>query len=181
MIDIVGFLIWVLSLVSKIIIFPYALIRGIIYAAIDKKLGDYFYSLGYGNDLFGLKLIAPYANRHFVKEGGFKFGEPNKYTKDGNKTISFYMAINKLHGFNTPEADKWERRINLVDKNHLNKTLAKNNIMTKEQLIQQFADAIENSNSAGMTEEMNETQLNQALYAALDTVDTVSPNLPPRP
>jgi hypothetical protein len=53
--------------------------------------------------------------------------------------------------------------------------------MTKEQLIQQFADAIENSNSAGMNEEMNETQLNQALYAALDTVDTVNPNLPPRP
>ncbi len=53
--------------------------------------------------------------------------------------------------------------------------------MTKEQLIQQFAEAIENANSASPTEEMNETQLNQALYAVLDTVDTVSPNLPPRP
>jgi hypothetical protein len=53
--------------------------------------------------------------------------------------------------------------------------------MTKEQLIQQFADAIENSNSASMSEEMNQSQIDDCMYAVQDTVDTVRPNLPPRP
>ena len=53
--------------------------------------------------------------------------------------------------------------------------------MTKETLIQQIADAIDNSNSAGMTEDMTDEQLNDSLYAVLDVVDTTNPNLPPRP
>lgn len=52
---------------------------------------------------------------------------------------------------------------------------------TKDQLIALFTDAIVNSSSAGSTTELSYDDLNSALYAALDTVDTVSPNLPPRP
>lgn len=121
--DTKGFGIWALSVIVKFFVFGYALIRGIIYSAKDKKLGFYFYKLGYGNDLFGAKLIAPYANRHFIKKGGYKYGEPNKYTVDGNKTISFFMAINKMDGFNTTEADKWEKKIDQVDPNHLEKII----------------------------------------------------------
>lgn len=126
MVDIVGFAIWVLSVVVKTLIFMYSFVTGIFYSAKDKKLGDYFFSLGYGNDLFGAKLIAPYANKHFIKPGGFEYGKPNRYTKDGNKTISFFMAINKQHGFNTKEADALEKLINVFDKDHLKKTLNKN-------------------------------------------------------
>ena len=122
MTDIVGFIIWIGSFIIKRLIFLYALIRGIIYAIKDKKLGDYFYSLGYGNDLFGAKLIAPYANRKLIKPNGIKYG-----TED-NKTISYYMAVNKRNGTNTPEADWWEKQINKVDKNHLEKTLKKHNL-----------------------------------------------------
>lgn len=119
MIDIVGFIIWIGSFIIKRLVFLFALIMGIFYTIKDKKLGDYFYSLGYGNDLFGAKLIAPFANRHFIKQGGHNYG-----SKD-NKTISYYMAINKRDGFNTPAVDWWERRINFFDKNHLEKTLQK--------------------------------------------------------
>lgn len=122
MIDIIGFLIWIGSFIIKRLVFLFALIAGIIYTVKQKKLGDYFYSLGYGNDLFGAKLIAPFANKHFIKQGGKKYG-----TED-NKTISYYMAINKRYGFNTPAADWWERRINFFDKNHLEKTLKKHNL-----------------------------------------------------
>jgi hypothetical protein len=71
------------------------------------------------NDIFGNKLIAPYANRHFIKPGGRRYGQ--------NETISLTMALNKRDGFNTKEADFWERCINIFDKNHLEKTLRKNN------------------------------------------------------
>jgi hypothetical protein len=119
MTDIVGFIIWILSAVLKRLLFGYALCRGVIYAIKDKRLGDYFYSLGIGNDIFGNKLIAPYANRHFIKPGGRRYGQ--------NETISLTMAINKRDGYNTKEADFWERCINIFDDNHLEKTLLKNN------------------------------------------------------
>jgi len=113
--DTLGAIIWIGSAIIKLLVFLYALIAGIILSIKDKKLGDYFYSLGYGNDLFGAKLIAPYANRRLIKEGGIKYG-----TED-NKTISYYMSANKRNGTNTKEADWWEHKINIFDKNHLSK------------------------------------------------------------
>lgn len=120
--DITGFIIWIGSFIIKRLVFLCGLLTGIYYSTKDKKLGDYFYSLGYGNDLFGAKLIAPFANRYFIKSGGHKYGSID------NKSISYYMAINKRDKFNTPTADWWERKINFFDKNHLQKTLIKNNL-----------------------------------------------------
>lgn len=120
-----GILIYIGSWLIKRAVFLYAFISGSIIKIREKRWGDYTFSLAYGNDLFGAKLIAPHANKYWIKSGGYKYGEPNKFTMDGNKTISFFMAINKKEGFNTPEADWWEKKINIVDKDHLKKTLEK--------------------------------------------------------
>jgi hypothetical protein len=113
MIDIVGFIIWIGSGLLKRLFFLFGLILGVYHSIKDKKLGDYFYSLGIGNDIWGNKLIAPHANKYWIKKGGRKYG--------GNETISKTMAYNKRDGYNTSRADFWENLINKVDKNHLSK------------------------------------------------------------
>lgn len=113
--DIIGFLYWLGSILLKILLFIPALCQGIKLSAQSRKLGDYLFSLASGNDTWGNKLIAPHANKYFVKPGGRRYGK--------NEHISLTMAINKRDGFNTEIADKWERRINFFDKDHLNKTL----------------------------------------------------------
>lgn len=117
MTDLLGIIIWLGSGLLKRLVLAYAFVRSSMIAIKEKKWGDYTYSLGIGNDIFGNKLIAPYANKYWVKSGGRKFG--------GNETISLCMAFNKRDGYNTPEADWWERRINFFQKNHLQITLDK--------------------------------------------------------
>lgn len=119
MTDIVGFLIWVLATLLKVVIFLPALILSIIQAAINKKLGDYFYSLGIGTDIYGNKLIAPFANRYFKTKDGHEYG--------GNETISLCMAKNKKAGTCTKSAEVLGSMIEFFDKDHLNETLNKNN------------------------------------------------------
>ena len=113
MIDIIGFIIWIVSALAKLFLFIPSLVLSGYVAIKNKKLGDYFYSLGIGTDIYGNKLIAPYANKKFIKKGGRKYG--------GNETISKTMAYNKRDGYNTEVADKWENLINIFDKNHLSK------------------------------------------------------------
>jgi hypothetical protein len=112
-----GFIIWLLSVIVKKLVHLIAWILSVIQAIKDKKLGDYFYSLGIGNDIYGNKLIAPHANKYWVKKGGHEFGS--------SETISRTMAKNKRDGFNTKHADRWEEIINVVDRNHLAKVASK--------------------------------------------------------
>lgn len=101
-------------LVRWLVFFP-ALFQGLVISAQEKNIGDYGKSLGIGEDIFGNKLIAPHANKYWIKPGGTRFGS--------NETISETMAKNKRDGFNTKYADRWERLINRFEKNHLQKTL----------------------------------------------------------
>lgn len=115
--DLKGIGVFFLGKILLIIMFVPAIFQGLVISHREKNVGDYGYSLGSGIDIFGCKLIAPHANKYWVKPGGRRYGK--------NEHISLTMAINKRDGFNTPDADKWERRINWFDKNHLEKTLIK--------------------------------------------------------
>lgn len=111
--DLKGIGIWLLGVFAKLVFFLPAIIQGIRISHKKKNVGDYFYSLGSGIDLFGAKLIAPHANKYWVKEGGRLYGK--------HEHISTTMAINKRYGYNTKYADRWERFINFFDTNHLDK------------------------------------------------------------
>jgi hypothetical protein len=113
--DFKGFLTMIGGGVLRIILFFPAIWQGSVISIRSKKLGDYYWSIGSGTDIWGNKLIAPHANKYWVKPGGRQYGK--------NEHISLTMALNKQNGFNTPDADKWERRINRFDKDHLKKTL----------------------------------------------------------
>lgn len=113
--DLKGFGIWIGAVFLRIVMFFPAVFQGVKISIQKKRLGDYFWSLGSGIDIWGNKLIAPHANKHWVKPGGRQYGM--------NEHISLTMAINKHYGHNTKYADRWERVINKVDKDHLAKTL----------------------------------------------------------
>lgn len=122
--DIKGIAIFLLGKAALILLFIPALWQGFVISHRKKNVGDYSYSLGSGIDIFGNKLIAPHANKYWVKPGGRMYGQ--------NEHISLTMAINKRDGFNTPDADKWEKRIDFFDSNHLYKTLVLHGLPTNQ-------------------------------------------------
>lgn len=79
----------------------------------EKRFSKYRYEVARGWDILANKMYEPVFNKKLVKKNGRKFG--------GDETISQCMAFNKYYGYDTPTAKKWERRINLFDKNHLDK------------------------------------------------------------
>lgn len=119
MADLRGIALFLFAWLAKAIIFFPALCQGIKISAEKKNIGDYGYELASGTDIYGNKLIAPHANKYWVKPGGRPYGL--------NEHISVTMAINKHNQHNTQYADRWERVINFLDKNHLQKTLNKLN------------------------------------------------------
>lgn len=174
MIDIVGFLIWILATLLKVVIFLPAIVLSIIQAAKNKKLGDYFYSLGIGTDIYGNKLIAPFANRYFKKEGGHDYG--------CNETISLCMAKNRRDGFETKSAKFVGNLIEFFDPNHLQETLNKNNMDTIEQIRAAYNLMLDTlAASMGETTMLNGSQKATIAEQADEITETVNPNLPPRP
>lgn len=81
-----------------------------IYLAIkEKRFKKYCYQLSRGVDILANKAYEPVLN----KKIGPGFGK--------DETISQRMAFNKRNGLSYPDAAKWEKRINIFDKNHLDK------------------------------------------------------------
>lgn len=112
---------YILSKFAKILVRVFGLILlpwSIFLAIRHKKLNLYYYEVSRGWDILANKLYAPALNSRLVKKGGKEFGD--------DETISQCMAYNKFFGFDTHTAKKWEKRINVFDKNHLEKTLNKN-------------------------------------------------------
>jgi hypothetical protein len=120
MIDIKGFGIWLLAFVLKTILSPFLFVYSIGIAAKEKRIGDYFYELGRGLDIAANKTLEPFLNKYFKIKKGHRFG--------GDNTISYDMAINKRYNWSTKLADRVEKIINKVDKNHLDKTLKKHEL-----------------------------------------------------
>lgn len=112
---------YLLSKFAKLIVKLFGIVLlpwSIILAIKQRRLNAYYYEVARGWDILANKLYAPALNSRLVKKGGRMFGN--------DETISQCMAYNKFFGHDTTTAKKWERRINIFDKNHLEKTLNKN-------------------------------------------------------
>ena len=109
---IVALFAFVIVRVFGLILLPWSLFLAIK----QKRLNSYFYEVGRGFDILANKLYEPALNSK-LQRNGRKFGQ--------DETISQCMAFNKKYGFDTSTAKWWEKRINTIDKNHLEKTLNK--------------------------------------------------------
>lgn len=112
---------YILSLFSKLIVRLFGIVLfpwSIIIAIKQKRLNSYFYEVARGWDILANKLYEPALNSRLTTNNSF----------GGDETISQAMAKNKfINNTHTPTADKWEKRINFFDKDHLQKTLKKTN------------------------------------------------------
>lgn len=111
-----GFLVNLLSIVAKVILLLPALLLNIGESKRKKQVGGYFYTLGYGRDIWGNKLIAPYANRYFIPADGHLFGL--------DEPISLPLAVNcRDDKFLDDEAKWWVYAIEKANHGHMRTTL----------------------------------------------------------
>lgn len=113
--DTKGFGVWMLQFVTKTLVFIPGAYLNIKQAAKERRLGWYFYSLGYGGDIWGNKFIAPHANAHWITKEGYRFGL--------DEPISKPLAINVYNWTLTRKMIKYVKSVEIPDKNHLAKTL----------------------------------------------------------
>lgn len=161
--------------IAGIILLPYSVI--ILIKKRDwKKIKKYRYEVARAWDILANKLYAPALDKHLSVKQLSPFGQ--------DETISENMARNKfvVHD-NSGTADWWETKvINKFEKNHLLITLAKNNQMTKQNIIDLNTQVVTNAvPSKGLNDELTESEVATITEVMDEVTETVNPNLPPRP
>lgn len=110
---------WLLSKAAKFLVklSGIALLPWSLYIVIrEKRYGRYKYEVARGWDILANKLYEPALS----KKLGPNFGK--------DETISERMAFNKYNNIAYPDAAKWEKHIDVFDKDHLKKTMEKMNM-----------------------------------------------------
>lgn len=110
-----GFGVWMLQVIIKSIVTVPGFILSAYQAVKGKYFGGYMYTLGYGGDIWGNKLIAPHANAKWVKPEGHQYG--------GDEPISLPLALSVRDNTILKPAIKYVISIEKADKNHMRKTL----------------------------------------------------------
>jgi 8-oxo-dGTP diphosphatase len=89
--DIIGFLLFLVSTILRIILFPVIYLYGFYKSAVEKKIGDYNYSVAEITDIWGNVTGAHLFNDVLITKEGYKFG-------NSNETISRVLSINRNMG-----------------------------------------------------------------------------------
>ena len=110
-----GFGLWLLQVIMKTLITVPGFILSAYQAVKGKYFGGYMYTLAYGGDIWGNKLIGPHANAYWITSNGYKFGQ--------DEPISLPLAINVARNTYTEKMKKYVIGIEKVDPGHMKMTL----------------------------------------------------------